>query len=288
MIDICKKAAIGLLSMVLLVGCSSQLNEVDVEKSGEIVALDAISHDWGDISIDGGDVDEGFHFRNIGDDDLILRGVETSCMCTEAYLELPDGSISPTFGMTGNPEWEYIVEPGEELEVEVIFDPTAHGPDDVGPIGRSARLFTSAGTVEMGVSANVMYDEEYREKYEDSDFVFSESEFDFGIVKQSGEIVSHDFLFEYVGEEEIAVTGTPASCACASGEISDESFKKGDTGVLTVSFDPNLHEEPEGKFFKTVSILTEPPLEKQPEVKIWAEIDLDLGPDAYKLKQHKD
>ena len=97
--------------------------------------------------------------------------------------------------------------------------------------------------------------------------------------------MSHDFEFTYLGADPITVTGVPASCACTRAEISKNEFKKGDKGILTVYFDPNLHEEPEGKFFKTASILTDPPLDKQPEVKIWAEMDLDLGPDAYKLKE---
>ncbi len=128
---------------------------------------------------------------------------------------------------------------------------------------------------------------QYQEK--EVGFIFTEEEFDFGIVKQSEDIISHDFEFRYTGPDSIDVTGVPASCACTSAEISKKSFNDGDTGILTVKFDPNLHAEPEGKFFKTVSILTDPELEKQPEVKIWAEIDLDLGPEAYKLKEeHKD
>ncbi|HLD71550.1 MAG TPA: hypothetical protein VI873_02975, partial [Candidatus Peribacteraceae bacterium] len=51
-----------------------------------------------------------------------------------------------------------------------------------------------------------------------------------------------------------------------------------------VTFNPNLHEEPEGRFYKSVTMLTEPSLFEQPEVKIWAEIDLDLGPEAFELK----
>lgn len=117
---------------------------------------------------------------------------------------------------------------------------------------------------------------------------FNETEFDFGTIKQSGGIVSHDFVFTYNGEDPVVVTGTPTSCACTSAKISVKELRKGDKEVLTVSFDPNLHEEPEGKFFKTATILTEPKLERQPEVKIWVEIDLDLGKDAYKLKEHID
>ena len=273
-------------TLFLFAACSTQ--GADEAASGEISALDELSYDWGDISIEGGDVDQGFHFKNDSDGDLVLNGADTSCMCTTAYFELPDGSISPNFGMHGNPEWEYVVKPGEEFELEVIFDPMAHGPNAVGPIQRSVRIFSSDETVAVSVAANVIYADEYDEKYGDVDFVFEETEFDFGIVKQSAGSIAHDFEFEYVGDEEIVITGVPSSCACTSGEVSAESFKKGVKGVLTVYFDPNLHAEPEGKFFKTVTLLTNPTLEKQPEVKIWAEMDLDLGPDAYKLKEHKD
>jgi rhodanese-related sulfurtransferase len=58
----------------------------------------------------------------------------------------------------------------------------------------------------------------------------------------------------------------------------------GDTGTLTVTFNPNLHEEPEGRFFKTATLLTEPAMEDIPQATIWVDIDLDLGADAYELK----
>ncbi len=284
------------LAVLLLAACNPT-EQSETEQSpatdedytgGELVALDEESFDWGDIDIEAGDVMTGFHFKNEGEENLMIYGAETSCMCTTAYLELPDGSKSPTFGMHGNPEWSYELSPGEEFEVEVIYDPMAHGPNGVGPVKRLVRLDTSDGIAEMDVSANVLYSEEYKEKYSDQPFVFEEIEFDFGIVKQSSGINSHDFEFTYMGEETIEITGVPASCACTSGKVSANSFSKGDSGVLTVEFDPNLHEEPEGKFFKTVSLLTNPELEKQPEVKIWVEMDLDLGPGAYKLKQHID
>lgn len=110
-----------------------------------------------------------------------------------------------------------------------------------------------------------------------------------GIIKQSGGIVSRDFEFEYFGDEPIEITAVPTSCACTAAAVSKKQFTKGEKGVLKVDFDPNLHAEPEGKFFKTITMMTEPPLKKQPEVKIWAEIDLDLGPSAFKLKEkHED
>ena len=115
-------------------------------------------------------------------------------------------------------------------------------------------------------------------------FLFVEKEYDFGILKQSGGKVSHDFAFTYAGDAPIVITALPTSCACASAEVDRRELESGDSGVLTVTFNPNLHEEPEGRFYKSVTMLTKPPLPSQPEVKIWAEIDLDLGPEAFELK----
>lgn len=119
-------------------------------------------------------------------------------------------------------------------------------------------------------------------------FEFSETEYDFGLIKQSGGIVQHEFPFTYNGAETVKVTGVPTSCQCTSAEIDKGELKQGDSAAITVSFDPNLHAEPEGRFFKTIKLMTDPAIEDTPELKIWAEIDLDLGADAYKLKSHTD
>jgi len=97
-----------------------------------------------------------------------------------------------------------------------------------------------------------------------------------------------DIVIQLYGDTPITITGVPSSCACTKGKISTSNLKKGDNGVITVEFDPNLHEEPKGKFYKTVSLLTSPKTTEDPEVKIWVEIDLDLGSEAYKLKEHED
>lgn len=120
-------------------------------------------------------------------------------------------------------------------------------------------------------------------------FSLSEKDFDFGKIKQSGGKVEHTFVLQYDGQEPLKITGVPTSCACTSAKIDKTILSTGESAIITVTFDPNLHEEPEGKFFKTISILTEPSIQNSPELKIWAEIDLDLGKDSYKLKaSHKD
>lgn len=119
-------------------------------------------------------------------------------------------------------------------------------------------------------------------------FDFAENTYDFGVIKQSGGKVKHDFAFMYNGDVPVSITGVPTSCACTSATVSPTELNPGDDAVLTVTFNPNLHAEPEGKFFKTITLLTEPTIEEVPEVKIWAEIDLDLGPEAYELQSDHD
>jgi nitrite reductase (NO-forming) len=121
-----------------------------------------------------------------------------------------------------------------------------------------------------------------------SPFVFEEKEFDFGTIKQSGGIVQHDFSFTYTGEAPITITSTPGSCACTTAEVDKKELSKGDSGVLSVSFNPNLHAEPEGRFSKTISIMTDPPLNPVPEVTVWQHIDLDLGEEAFELSRKND
>jgi hypothetical protein len=283
--------AMAMVMALFVAGCASTEDLSNVEDTGAITPLDELDHDWGDISIEGGMVSHGFHFVNEGNERLILKGAVTSCMCTTAYFELEDGTMSPEYGMHQGADWQYEVAPGESFEVEVVFDPMAHGPDGVGSIKRSVTIFSSITGDDMVVTANanVMYEDDYQSKYGEGDFIFEETEYDFGLLKQSSGISQHEFSFTYVGTDPIEVTAVPTSCACTTAKISQNEFESGDEGILTVYFDANLHEEPEGVFFKTVSLLTDPELEKDAEVKIWAEIDLDLGPEAYKLTElHED
>ena len=85
-----------------------------------------------------------FSLKNSGEEDLILKGAETSCMCTSATYLLPNGETSTAFGMHNNTAWTYRIHPGEEFKVHVIFDPMAHGPEATGPVGRTVYLTTSS------------------------------------------------------------------------------------------------------------------------------------------------
>ena len=129
-------------------GCTSKGPSKDelltFKDSGRIVPLESLTYDWTDINIEGGKVAHPFKFKNGGEDNLVLKTAQTSCMCTDAVITLADGSKSPAFGMHESPTWGGVVKPGEEFEVLVTFDPMAHGPDAVGPIMRSIFLDTSS------------------------------------------------------------------------------------------------------------------------------------------------
>jgi hypothetical protein len=273
--------------LLLLSGCAQ------IGQSGQLTSDEPLTHNWGDINIMGGLVSHEFELTNTGESEIILKGAPTSCMCTTAQFEFEGENYSPKFSLHSNPtDWSYALAPGEEFEVLIAFDPLAHGPDATGPVSRTVSILAEGDNdpTEIRLLGNVFSEKDYENKYgtegyEMGDFVFYEKEFDFGIIKQSSGIVSHKFEFEYTGDQRITVTGVPTSCACTSATTDSKVLEKGDKGVVIVEFDPNLHEEPEGKFFKTINVLTEPQQEEDVELKIWAEMDLDLGPDAYKLQE---
>ncbi len=303
--------AMGLIVVAFVVsGVFSGGDEItQVANSGRVTSAETLEHDWGNVNIRGGNVRHTFTLQNGGSEDLILKGAFTSCGCTKATIALADGDVSPAFGMDVPKNWHRAVKPGERFTVNVEFDPLFHGPDDVGRIMRAVYLVTSAppegrlsrtmrtirnGTVaELRVRGNVLSEEDFMKVSRDAkynngigNFRFAETEYDFGVVKQSGGIVKHEFPFLYAGEQLITITSTPTSCRCTEARVSKKRLQPGDEAVLLVEFDPNLHEEPSGKFFRTIIIKTDPPQKERVQLTIWAEIDLDLGPGAYKVKGH--
>ncbi|MBI4194371.1 MAG: DUF1573 domain-containing protein [Betaproteobacteria bacterium] len=94
--------------------------------------------DFGNISMAAGKVSHSFRIRNTGDSAITVTKLYTSCMCTTATLITPAGRKGP-FGMPGhgfNPGISQTVAPGGNAQVEVVFDPAAHGPAGIGPTER--------------------------------------------------------------------------------------------------------------------------------------------------------
>ena len=105
--------------------------------------------DFGSISMAKGRVSKTFPVRNDSASQVTVRKVYTSCMCTSAYLVVGDKKRGP-FGMPGHggalTTTYQKVAPGETVNVEVVFDPAAHGPAGVGNISRVVTIETEEGS----------------------------------------------------------------------------------------------------------------------------------------------
>lgn len=126
------------------------LNPQSKSMGDDVAKLSASSYhyDFGTISMADGLAKHTFTIKNEGTANLKLSKISTSCMCTTVILDI-DGVKSPKFGMAGhgtNPVfWSEELAPGHTANLEVIFDPLAHGPDAVGPITRTVTMYSNDG-----------------------------------------------------------------------------------------------------------------------------------------------
>lgn len=96
-------------------------------------------YDFGRISMAKGKVSKTFLLKNESGSPTLIKKMYTSCMCTSAILKTASQNFGPV-GMPGHlpvPSINLVVSPGEEFQIETIFDPAAHGPAGIGPIERS-------------------------------------------------------------------------------------------------------------------------------------------------------
>jgi len=103
-------------------------------------------NDLGDVSMSKGTVSTLFTIKNSGSGDLVIRDMETSCMCTEAAIAMGDQE-GPRFGMRGmsSPppaDWSATIKPGQEVPLKVYYDPTVHG-ELHGPVTRVVRVYSN-------------------------------------------------------------------------------------------------------------------------------------------------
>jgi hypothetical protein len=83
--------------------------------------------------------------------------------------------------------------------------------------------------------------------------------YDFGKIKKSAGIVSTTFEIENHGKQELMIGKITTSCGCTSAEVSAETLGFNEETTLTVHFDPNFHDEPQGKITRSVFVPTNDP-----------------------------
>lgn len=115
-------------------------------------------YDFGTISMAKGNVSHLFKITNPTDKEVEIKTINTSCMCTTAYLESASGEKGP-FGMPGMgyvPPVNEIIKVGESRNIKVVYDPNAHGPAGIGSIDRFIYLTDAAEkTLELEIKAVV-------------------------------------------------------------------------------------------------------------------------------------
>ncbi len=292
------KVILSILGLIVLVGgffyfFDNNLNdsednlELSSESLGEgVLEIVENDFDFGEILMEGGLMKHNFIVRNVGDGPVTIKGAKTSCMCTTANIFDVNGKKTGPFGMGGahgvNPKINIKVLPGEEVTVEAIYDPLAHGPDATGKLIREIFLNTDSGN-KLSIKFRGEGVKEFS-KLKGPSLEFSNAEYDFGVVKQSQGIVKTEFELINNGTETVIIDSLPTSCACIEASIDKKEIKPGEKAQLIVSLDANLHPEPKGRFFKTIEIVSN--VKPSSEFKIYANIDYDLGTDKLKLQEH--
>lgn len=147
-----KKILIGLLSFTLLVivgGAfilSNGPTKAVIEKTrGAKLEARETSFDFKEIPYSGGKVEHAYLIKNIGNKDLEIANLTTSCMCTVVYFQSKK-EMSSQFGMKGMTQpsdWKGILKPQEEAKIVAVFDPAYHGPQGLGPVSRMVSFETN-------------------------------------------------------------------------------------------------------------------------------------------------
>lgn len=126
-------------------------------KSGGAGIFSETFFDFGNISMARGVVRHSFPLRNGGDAEILISRIYTLCMCTTAVF-VKDGKRHGPYGMEGHgiiPRVNQTLAPGESAEIEVIFNPAAHGPAGLGRVTRTVYLETDTYSYELNFAANV-------------------------------------------------------------------------------------------------------------------------------------
>jgi len=148
---------ISLLVAILLVwgyvkndNSAASVQGVKVTNASSVLTATSTIHDFGSIAMKNGNVSKDFRFTNSSEQEVVIRSLETSCMCTTAFLVESDGSTKGPFGMAGMggvTNANETIRVGENRILRVVYDPKAHGPAGVGPIDRFITITDDSGRI---------------------------------------------------------------------------------------------------------------------------------------------
>lgn len=117
-----------------------------------------IFYDFGTISMANGKVDHMFQITNPTDENITINNLQTSCMCTAAYIVNGSSRVGPYGmpGMGGTTAADSVIPAHGTQSIDVVFDPAAHGPAGVGNIDRFIYATEeNGGTLQLEIKAVV-------------------------------------------------------------------------------------------------------------------------------------
>lgn len=145
--------------IILLAQSNSPRPADSADQETGSLSADEPFFDFGTISMASGDASHVFKVKNSGSESATIKKIYTSCMCTTASILKEGGKKLGPFGMAGHgitPKINLVVQPDEEVEFEVVFDPSAHGPAGIGKNERAVYIESKSGSVlELGFIATV-------------------------------------------------------------------------------------------------------------------------------------
>lgn len=97
-------------------------------------------------------------------------------------------------------------------------------------------------------------------------------EYDFGKIKKQNGKVYADFAVKNAGTDALAIGDIVTSCGCTTATIDMTAIAPGTTAAIRATFDPNFHEEPQGRFSRSIFVPTNDPANAEIELKIYVEI----------------
>jgi len=101
---------------------------------------------------------------------------------------------------------------------------------------------------------------------------FDRSSYDFGELEQFGGTVQTTFKIKNEGAAPLEIGTITTSCSCTTAVLGNKTIQPGGEETLTVTFDPNLHEEPKDKFQRTIFIPSNDPKTPEAEITVWVDI----------------
>lgn len=146
-----KQHLITIAIILLLLGggvfllANPRFRKSETADGGLVKSSEIKDYDFGKVPINGGKVTHLYEVSNTTASPFNITKIYTSCMCTTATV-VRGGVRGKTFGMPGHglgsseSQTSGRLMPGERMEVEVVFDPAAHGPAGLGLVERSVTL----------------------------------------------------------------------------------------------------------------------------------------------------